>query len=528
MESIVKMGVKSPGDKRRGDSGQPADSAAEQRIAGSVPAFGADYTGIGSGIPGAGFTAGTASAARSAAAAKKGVPEGRTAGSSAGRKDGDGADTSADPAQTREKTAADIEKKNIRNRRRQYRMIAEYVVVTVLITYILLRFADNLGVVLRMLGGVAKTVGGLLQPLFWGFIVAYILAPMADFFERKFRRIKLFRKKPAKRRGAAVAVTFILALLILAALLSIIASALSKSLRVASIEDLVLVIQSLAGTLRSMQKSIQQWLVDMNISSTEVATALTEIGQQAARFTSGLSSSVTGTVSQIGGMLTSSIFVLIFSIYFLLDKKGLLSYWKRVILAIGGKKARKYCRIIIHDADMVFSGYIRGQLIDAFIMTILVSSALSLIGMKYWIIIGILSGIGNLIPYLGPVVGYGSTIIVSLFVGDWKRMIVAIVAIFVIQTVDGNVINPHLLSTSIDVHPMLVIAALIIGGATGGIVGMLFAVPVAAFFKIQFDKLITRLFRMRMPELADAEAQKKTRRRKKRTKKNRARTRRSK
>ena len=173
-----------------------------------------------------------------------------------------------------------------------------------------------------------------------------------------------------------------------------------------------------------------------------------------------------------------------------------------MLIAVGGKKARRYCRILVNDADTVFSGYIRGQLIDALIMAVLVSVSLYLIGVKYAVIIGILSGIGNLIPYLGPVVAYGSTILVCLLSGDWKRLIVAIIVLFVIQTIDGNVINPRLLSSNVDVHPMLVIAALIIGGALGGVVGMLFAVPVAAFLKIQFDKIINRLLLVQAPEMA--------------------------
>ena len=131
------------------------------------------------------------------------------------------------------------------------------------------------------------------------------------------------------------------------------------------------------------------------------------------------------------------------------------------------------------------TGYIRGQLIDAIIMAVLISAALSLVGVKYAVIIGILSGIGNLIPYVGPVIAYGSTILVCLVTGDLRRLLVAVIVIFLIQTIDGNVINPRLLSSNIDVHPMLVIAALIVGGALGGIVGMLFAVPVAAFIKIE-------------------------------------------
>jgi len=141
--------------------------------------------------------------------------------------------------------------------------------------------------------------------------------------------------------------------------------------------------------------------------------------------------------------------------------------------------------------------------------------ALSVVGVKYAVIIGVLSGIGNLIPYLGPVVAYGSTILVCLLSGDLRRLLVALVVLFLIQTVDGNVINPRLLSSSIDVHPMLVIAALIIGGSAGGLVGMLFAVPVAAFLKIQFDKVIASLLQARMPAGSDGMKRKRKHRKKK-------------
>ena len=225
----------------------------------------------------------------------------------------------------------------------------------------------------------------------------------------------------------------------------------------------------------------------------------------------GLTSGLSNAIGHIGSFLTNLLFAVIFAIYFLLDGKGLVRYWNRVLLAIGGRKVRKEFHVLAKDADSVFSGYIRGQLIDALLMAVLVSVSLSLIGVKYAVIIGVLSGIGNLIPYVGPIVAYGSTILVCLIAGDFRRLLVAIVVLFVIQTVDGNVINPRLLSSSIDVHPMLVIAALIVGGSLGGIVGMLFAVPVAAFLRIQFDKIIDTLIKARTPQKSTAGKRKKTR-----------------
>ena len=157
-----------------------------------------------------------------------------------------------------------------------------------------------------------------------------------------------------------------------------------------------------------------------------------------------------------------------------------------------GEKRVLAFRGFLKDADRAFSGYIRGQMIDGIIMAILVSFSLSLIGVRYAVAIGILTGIGNLIPYVGPFVAYGTTILVCTLYGDFSKLLPAILALFAIQTVDGNVINPRLLSNSIDIHPLLVIISLIIGGAVGGVLGIFLAAPIASLIKLQVDRMIER------------------------------------
>jgi predicted PurR-regulated permease PerM len=101
---------------------------------------------------------------------------------------------------------------------------------------------------------------------------------------------------------------------------------------------------------------------------------------------------------------------------------------------------------------------------------------------------------------VGPFVAYISTISVCILNGDWKKLIIALIVLLVLQTIDGNVINPKLLSANISIHPMLVIASLIIGSAIGGIIGMLLAVPVGALIKIQFERGIDYLMAHRHQE----------------------------
>ncbi|MDO5476043.1 MAG: AI-2E family transporter [Eubacteriales bacterium] len=420
-------------------------------------------------------------------------------------------DTAAAALKTEKEQLAAEERAKLKALKKRCHLIAQYVIATVVISYILLRMTNNLGSIINILGRTAAMIGLLLQPLFWGFVLAYILSPLVDMCEERIKGIPFLNRKGGKRRTKAVAITCVGVVLILTVLLSIIVSAVSRSLRVASLEDMIAMAQSFATTLESFRQTLMARLSAMNIGTMDTGSVLKQIGEKLAQFTGGLSSGLISSAGHIGGFLTNLLFAIIFCIYFLLDGKGLTRYWDRVLLAVCGRKMRRNLHVLAGDADVVFSGYIRGQLIDALIMAVLVSVSLSLIGVRYAVIIGVLSGIGNLIPYVGPVVAYGSSIIVCLLTGDIRRLLVALVVLFVIQTVDGNVINPRLLSTNVDVHPMLVIAALIVGGSIGGLVGMLFAVPVAAFLKIQFDKIVERLLNARVPEKNTGSGRKKSR-----------------
>ena len=91
---------------------------------------------------------------------------------------------------------------------------------------------------------------------------------------------------------------------------------------------------------------------------------------------------------------------------------------------------------------------------------------------------------------MGSVVGYGFILVAGIVIGNIETMIIGLVIIGIIQVVDGAVINPKLLSNSIEIHPMLVILALLAGNKIGGFVGMIGAVPVAALIKLWFERAV--------------------------------------
>ena len=142
------------------------------------------------------------------------------------------------------------------------------------------------------------------------------------------------------------------------------------------------------------------------------------------------------------------------------------------------------------EASALFSGYITGQVLDAVIITVLISVTFSVIGIKFAFLIGIISGIANVVPYLGAFIAFFLSVVVGLMSGTPMKAIYAAIAVIVIQQIDGMFIVPKVVGKSVSLHPALVILALAVSGNLFGIIGMFFAVPVTALLRVYFIRFI--------------------------------------
>lgn len=374
----------------------------------------------------------------------------------------------------------------------KYTQIAVYVIVTAIVIYCLGLVANNL---LELLDYGKKGAGWLLavlKPVVLAFVFAYLLTPVVKFFQTRIENLPGFRKKQKSRRGLAVLFTLLLILLVLTGIVSLLVSSITKQVQLASLDDLVALANGFAATVTDFYNEIMATLQELNIESAEVQEFVQKVGSSLGSVLQNLGMGLVNSVTNISGFVTTTIFTLVIGVYFLIDGQMLLKYWRRVFRALSSERMAKTFQQFLQDADRVFSGYIRGQLLDALVMMVLVSLVLSLCGVKFAILIGFLAGVGNLIPYVGPVIGYGLTAVVCLLDGDWKRMLIAIILLLVVQAIDANLIGPRLLSSNIQVHPLLVVISLIFGSAIGGLMGMLLAVPVGALIKVQFERMIDR------------------------------------
>lgn len=167
--------------------------------------------------------------------------------------------------------------------------------------------------------------------------------------------------------------------------------------------------------------------------------------------------------------------------YYLKD----LEHIKKAFWYITPSKWRKEGKQFIIAAYYSLGDYIRGQIYICIIVGVVTSTAFALIGLDYPVVLGVVIAITNIIPYFGSIIGLLPVVSIGLL-SSVKLTIIAIIIVFVVQFIEGNILSPYIIGKSLDIHPLLIIAVLIIGEQLAGIIGMIIAVPILVIMKIGF------------------------------------------
>jgi predicted PurR-regulated permease PerM len=184
---------------------------------------------------------------------------------------------------------------------------------------------------------------------------------------------------------------------------------------------------------------------------------------------------------QVLGFLLNVFLALALAFFVLRDLPTL----KSEILALPGPGRREESFKLASEVTDVVEGFIRGQGMIAFIVGTLTALGLFVLGVPYALLIGLIAGITNLIPYLGPLVGGAIAAISAAFVSP-QLVLWTVLYIVVIQQLESIFLQPRIMSDQVHLHPVLVILSLLVGATLFGLVGMLFAVPIAGVAKVMF------------------------------------------
>ena len=181
------------------------------------------------------------------------------------------------------------------------------------------------------------------------------------------------------------------------------------------------------------------------------------------------------------GMQVLAVFVLgpVLAFYILMDLPSIRRRTRNLI----PERLRSELVHVANQVGRVVSGFVRGQLLVALIVGLLSSLGLWLLGVPFWLVIGMTAGLLNIIPFVGPFVGGALAGIVSLF-NDVATAIWAVLMFVAVQQFDNHVISPNILRRRVQLHPVFILLALLLGASLGGFFGILIAVPVAAVIKV--------------------------------------------
>jgi len=189
----------------------------------------------------------------------------------------------------------------------------------------------------------------------------------------------------------------------------------------------------------------------------------------------------TATFSFVGGIL-NLILAPILAFYMLKD----LPTIKETITKLIPRDYRDEFLTIAQKTNIVLSGFLKGQLMVSAIVGLLVGTWLLILGVDFPFVLGAISGVLNIIPYLGPILGGSLAALVASFnpSGAVLKVILVAAGMLAIQQLDGAVISPQVMRRQVNLHPVLIVFALLIGGSLFGVVGMVLAIPMLAVAKV--------------------------------------------
>lgn len=303
------------------------------------------------------------------------------------------------------------------------------------------------------LWAVAQVIVQLLHPillLLFGVVVAFVLAPLAT------------RLQPiVRRRGIAILVAFVVALVVALGGLGLIATPLIQQGRA-----LVDQLPEAARYLRGEQPIVILGYEIPPEIRLQVGAAVAERGGEfAGRVVEIIARAVTAVVDIV--------LVLVLALYLLVSAERIRAFLLRLVPA-GQRRAAERVEL---ETVRVFGAYVRGQLLLALIVGVLSTAAYGILGLDYWLILGVFAGIMELVPFIGPIVAGAAAAGVALF-QPFPLVLWVIAAATLIQQVENHLLVPRISGGAVGLHPLAVLLAVLFAVEAFGILGALFAVPV--------------------------------------------------
>ena len=362
--------------------------------------------------------------------------------------------------------------------------ITAFLVVIASISFFLILFRFD------TVGNVLSIVIDVLKPIIYGLCIAYLLIPIMNYLEKSIVSIVLriadYRHKTLNRfrlnrfaRAGSIFLTLLLAVLFIIALFSLIIPQIAES------------ITSLFESSPVYIANLQRWLSDVLNDNPDLLKNVESVFAKFSEYLENwmkndlipqINDLVKGVTSGVFGALNTLKNLLIgitVSVYVMISKDLFSAQAKRFSYALLQPEKANSLIATVRQTHKIFGGFISGKLLDSLIIGILCFIVMSIFNWPYAVLVSVIVGVTNVIPFFGPFIGAIPSAFLILLV-DPMTCLYFVIFVFILQQFDGNILGPKILGDSTGLSSFWVIFAILIGGGLFGFIGMLIGVPTFA------------------------------------------------
>lgn len=355
--------------------------------------------------------------------------------------------------------------------------------VAIIIVY---KTLDNFSAI----GNWLKNLFDVLMPFIVGLVIAYLLYIPCRKIESCFRKNKKIKLLKNRARGLSIFTVYAIALILIIIGINFLLPILANS-----IIDLVSNIQNYYNSFMNNINNMPDDSIFKSDIVIDLVNNFKSIDLKQYINMEKLAEYAKGVIN-VAGKIIDFFVAIIVSIYLLLQRREIMEFIKKLGRAIFKQNTYQNIGKYFDRSNNIFFNFLAGQLLDGVIIGIITSIAMSIIGVKYAVLLGVMIGIFNLIPYFGAIIAVIIAALITLLTGGLWQAVIMVLVVTILQQIDANIINPKILGNSLKISPLLVIFAVAVGGAYFGFWGMFLSVPVIAIIKLLISDYIEYKNRM--------------------------------
>ncbi|MCR5575821.1 MAG: AI-2E family transporter [Oscillospiraceae bacterium] len=355
---------------------------------------------------------------------------------------------------------------------------------------------------ISLVGAALRALTRILSPFIWGLVLTYLLHPLVRTLEKRvfaplFARLFAKNTKHTGRRISrvlSVLCSEIFLLAVVTGLFFLIIPQLYSSIETIVInspiyiERLTAWVTKMLTDFPEVRSYVTDMLGDMNedLMSWLQTTVLPGLGSLLSNVSSGVRYVLTGVYNLVIGIIVS--------VYLLSDIETYSANAKRLLYSLLSPEAARKFLEGLDFTDRTFIGFLNGKLLDSLIIGVICYIVCAILNMPYALLVSVIIGVTNIIPFFGPFIGAVPSVIIILMVSPFKALIF-VIFIIILQQVDGNIIGPKILGSTVGINGFWVMFAIVLGAGLFSFWGMLLGVPVFAVIYTAVNNAVERRLR---------------------------------